>query len=104
MRTAREAVCSPATPVRTSPQISDDGASTGPALPDDDDDLPRRVERARKYERDAAAKLRELITRSEELYAQAVRKLAVFEASLEARRATLRRLGYLVEKGRRPRG
>jgi heme oxygenase len=72
-------------------------------LPDDDDDPPGRVERARKYERAAAAKLRELITRSEELYAQAVRTLAAFEASLEVRRATLRRLGYLVEKGWRPR-
>lgn len=94
----------PSTPVRGFPEIGDVGASTGPASRDDDDDLPARVERARKRERDAAAKLRQRIRRSEELYAQAARKLALFEASLEARRATLRRLGYLVEKGRRPRG
>jgi len=89
------------TPVSSSRKLSHHGVNGGPVLPDDDP--PSRVEHARKYERDAAAKLRELITRFEELYAQAVRKLAVFEASLEARRATLRRLGYLGEKGRRPR-
>jgi len=93
---------SPATPVRSSPQTSDEGGHSRLALLDDD--FPGRVERAQEYERAAAAKLRELITRSEELYAQAARTLAVFEASLEARRATLRRLGYLIEKERRPHG
>jgi len=89
--------------VRNPRKIPHHGVDSGTALRDDDDDLSSRVERARKYERAAAAKLRELITRSEDLYAQAVRKLAAFESSLEARRATLRRLGYLGEKGRRPR-
>lgn len=99
----RERRRSSETPVSSSREISRHGVDSGPALPEDDDDLPGRVERARKYERDAAIKLRELITESEELYAQAVRKLAALESSLEARRATLRRLGYLGEKGRRPR-
>ena len=99
----REQGRSSETPVSSSRKIPHHGVDSGPALPEDDDDPPSRVEHARKYERDAAAKLRELITRSEDLYAQAVRKLAAFESSLEARRATLRRLGYLGEKGRRPR-
>jgi hypothetical protein len=67
-------------------------------VPDADDDVSARVERARRYEREAVAHLQQVIRRSEEFYAQAARILARFEASLEARRATLARLGYLVER------
>jgi hypothetical protein len=52
-------------------------------------------------ERDARAGLHRLITHSEEVYAEAARKLAAFEATFELRLSTLRHLGYLSERTRR---
>lgn len=79
----------------------DRAADDLPAAGEADDGSQDRIERARRRERGATRKLHERIRRSEELYAQAARMLAALDASVEATRALLRRMGYLGESERR---
>jgi hypothetical protein len=57
------------------------------------------VERARQREFEATRRLRQLIHRREERYAEACRLMTAYDARLEGTRASLRRTGYLVKDG-----
>jgi hypothetical protein len=72
------------------------GASSLRASRTGDADLQARIEHLRQREREAAVKLSQRIRRSEERYLHAVQMLAALDASLEAIRAALRRMGYLA--------
>ncbi len=80
--------------------VGDRGADDLPAAREADAGSQDRIERARRRERGATRKLHERIRSSEELYAQAARMLAALDASVEATRALLRRMGYLGDSGR----
>lgn len=91
----------PAVHVRGLRGVGKVGASSLRAARKGDADLQARIERLRQREREAAGRLSQRIRRSEERYLQAVQMLAALDASLEATRAALRRMGYLAD--RRPR-
>jgi hypothetical protein len=77
------------------------GARSLRAAPKGDADLQATIERLRLREREAAVKLSQRISRSEERYLHAVQMLAALDASLEAIRAALRRMDYLADGGPR---
>jgi hypothetical protein len=91
----------PAVHVRGLRGVGKVGAGSLRAAPKGDADLQATIERLRLREREAAGKLIQRIRRSEERDLQAVQMLAALDASLEATRAALRRMGYLADRGPR---